>query len=134
MLACHQTFGNTDCLLLGLGQSSGQACLVLLAPSLLVVVEDVVADVVFRLADKQPRSFPDAVASPTGGHGHSQQQQHCEEERHASVRMKFHTGGMFNGPNWAISNQTGMGMVTNALGEGEGNSFVFSSDLVHFFY
>lgn len=66
--------------------SSGVAHLILLAPSLLVVVEDVVADVVIRLADKQPRSFPDVVASPTGGHGHSQQQQHCEEERHASVR------------------------------------------------
>lgn len=49
-----------------------QTHLVLLASSLLVIVEDVVADVVFRLADKQPRSFPDAVAAPTGGHSHSQ--------------------------------------------------------------
>lgn len=74
-------------MLLELEPSSGQTCLVLLASSLLVVVEDVVADVVFRLADKQPRSFPDVAASPTGGDGHSQQQQHCEEERHASVRL-----------------------------------------------
>lgn len=65
----------------------GQTDLVLLAPSLLIVVKDVVADVVFRLADKQPRSLPEAVASPTGGHGHSQHQQHCEEERQASVRL-----------------------------------------------
>lgn len=57
-----------------------QTHLVLLAPSLLVVVEDVVADVLFRLPDKQPRSFPDVVASPTGGRGHGQQQQHCEED------------------------------------------------------
>lgn len=57
-----------------------QTHLVLLAPSLLVVVEDVVADVIFRLPDKQPRSLPDVVASPTGGGGHSQQQQHCKED------------------------------------------------------
>lgn len=77
----------TDPNLFDLEDSGGQAHLVLLAPSLLVVVEDVVADVVLRLADKQPRSFPDAAAPPTGRHSHSQQQQHCEEERHASVRL-----------------------------------------------
>lgn len=72
---------------LTLKTAASQTHLVLLAPSLLIIVEDVVADVVLRLANKQPRSFPDAVAPPTGGHSHSQQQQHCEEERHASVRL-----------------------------------------------
>lgn len=64
-----------------------QTHLVLLAPSLLVVVEDVVADVVFRLPDEQPRSLPDVVASPTGGRGHSQQQQHCKEDNHPFISI-----------------------------------------------
>ena len=57
----------------------GQPYLVLLTPSLLIVVEDIVTYVVFRFPDKQTCSFLDMVASPAGGQRHSQEEQHCNQ-------------------------------------------------------
>lgn len=50
--------------------------LIFLASSLLIVVEDVVADVVLRLPDQQPGAFLHVVASSAGGHHPSQQEEH----------------------------------------------------------
>lgn len=53
--------------------------LVLLTPSLFIIVENIVTDVVFWFPDKQTCSFLDMVASSIGGHCHSQEQQHCNQ-------------------------------------------------------
>lgn len=54
-----------------------EAHLILLTTSLFVVVEDIVADVVFRFSDEQTCAFLDLMPSPTCGHCHSQEEQHC---------------------------------------------------------